>query len=474
MGRMLRTAALAVGLLMVGCGGGEKVDKSADAGDPDGSGIVTGVTGVVNPLETPSAEGTGTLLLDIFHTDRAINQKAKVKIQAVEGDARAKGEGNQDFELPPGLYTAEIEYKESDLSGKHKGSLTGLKVSAGVETRYSVKVAAPIGLLRFKFARVVAGQREPQKVTDQAELEVFRAEDDPDLTGAFWTGPAGEWLALPVGTYHAKATLKLEDGPVTEWYRDLVIEEKLARNDQDITLARDDDGVRIDAFNFGKDVNDHASVYFFSPGADTQTAVAKASGAAGKLVKVDPGTYDIMVVYQPDPRQPDLSGSQLLAGFVVPERGGVRRQVDIERELGLLRVSVKAGEEDVNDAVELRVMREGADLDAGSPVLDEVGVSEHPLPAGTYDIYLTLPEAVKNPAAPPRAVEWRQAAKPAGDDDDSARGDDDDSAKADAPAEGAAQPAEATEGAAQPVEGAAKPAGGAAPGGAAAGKPDPQ
>jgi len=452
MGRIAWTGTLALALLMAGCGGDDKVDKTADAGDPDGAGIVTSVTGTVNTLESPIEEGKGQILLDLFHTDRAINQKVKVKLIGVEPNNSAKGEGNQDFTLSPGLYTGEISYSESDLAGGFEGTLTGLKVSAGVQTRYAVKVKAPVGLLRFRFSRVVPRQREPQRVTDVSELEIFRDGDDMDLTGSFWKGPAGEWLALPAGTYHVRATIKLPDAPsLTEWYRDIVVEPGLARNDQDINLGREENGVRLEAFNFGKEVNNQTAVYFFAQGANTSTAVAKASGAAGQLIKADPGLYDVMVVYKPDPRQPDLSGTQLLQAFEVPERGGVRRQIDIERPLGLIRLAVTAGEEDISDEVELRVMREGADRFAGSPVLDEVGVSSHPIPVGTYDIYVTAPasgdreerqqsfpgiqvtngavwqqafdaagdatwsaEAIKAPAAPPKPLDWRSAPTPEG------------------------------------------------------------
>jgi hypothetical protein len=485
---------LACGVSFAGCGGGDQATAGpVDAGTPLGDGMVVEVSGSVEKQSDGEEATTGSVLVDVFHTDRAINQKVQVKIYAsAGGSAVVAGAGNEDFEVPPGEYRAELKYSESDLAGGYKGSISGLVVTAGHLSRYQAKVRAPVGMLRMAFLQPDGPQRPPLKINDQVTVAVFKGDEDPDLSGALWTGPAGEWAALPEGNYQVRATFEAPGQPATvEWYRDLLVEGGLGRNDQEIHLEFDDSGVRIDAFNFGRDVNDRTTIYFFSPGANVNQAVAKESGPAGQVTRVDPGLYDIWVVYQPSTENPELLGTMLVPGFEVPERGGVRKQIDVEEPLASVRLKVMNGADDLSDSTELRVLRAGADQEAASPMVDEVGVSEHPVPVGTYDIYISVdlgagpkklsfrdvelgngfvweqvfdlkkaanPAAeVRRPAEPLRSLHWVEPAK--GDDDDSGTGDDDDSASADqAPAEGDAAPAEggdAPDAGAAPSDGAA-------------------
>ena len=180
-----------------------------------------------------------------------------------------------------------------------------------------------------------------------------------------------------------------------------------------------------------------------------------------------PGEYDLWMIYHPSDANPTLKGTKKIEGLVVPEVGGVRRRVDLETPLGMLRIAVVSGEEDWSDRVEIRVMRSGADPAAASPVLDEIGLGEHHMPVGTYDVYLNfemtegvnrsevfknvglgnayvwdqrfdatetewVAQKVKVPAEP--AVPIQAIAEPAGDDDSA--GDDDDSAGDDESASG--------------------------------------
>ncbi len=444
--------------LSPGCGGDDDGPTTeADAGAPLGEGIVKEVAGSVEALDG-AAEGKGELLLDIFHGDRAVNKKVKVRLSkdGARDEEVALGEGNQEFALEPGLYFAQLTYKESDEIDPMEGSVAALKVNAGHLTKYNVVLEAPIGLLQLRFTRSDGPGRPPVKIDEQIELSVYPS--GGDRSSPVWSGQGGTWIPLATGSYDAKAVY--DDGtelPTIEWYEGLELAAGLARTKREVHLDLDASGVRVDAFNFSSDINAATHVYFFNPGANVEQATAKKDGPAGESIPVDPGTYDLLLVYSPSNDNPDLQGRKKLEDFVVPERGGVRRPIDLELEIATLKITVKNGEEDVGESVELQVKRAGADSVAGSSVMESVGVGEHVVEAGMYDIYLIYEppdgeqtrQAFRNvelsngtlweqtfqatdstwgavdpirPAAPLRPIDW---VPPKGDDDDSGADDDD-------------------------------------------------
>jgi hypothetical protein len=440
-------------LLLISCGGDDDGPVTAvDLGAPLGEGIVKSVEGAVI-ADASLAEGQGRLLLDVFHADRAVNRK--VKIDLADDGARdtsvARGEGNQEFDLAPGLYFATISYKEGALGEPMTGSIAGLKVNPGHTTKYSVALEAPVGLLHIKFTRSDGPMRPAVNIDDEIVMSIYAS--GGDRSAPLWEGKGGGNVALPVGRYDVKASYDSGKGlPTVEWYEGLEIAAGLARTKRVVHLDLDASGVRIDAFNFGSDVNGRTQIYFFNPGAAVDRgATMKASGKAGESIAVDPGKYDILIVFTPSDDNPDLTGRLTLPNFEVPERDGVRRPVDLELALGEIRMEIKAG----------------ADVVASSSVLEAQG-GHHVVPAGTYDIYLQFapsegkkvkrafpqidlsngnvwaqsfdaanPEEwaavpVQTPASPLRPIHWQ----PEGDDDDSA-GDDDDSAGDDTTTRGA-------------------------------------
>lgn len=454
--------AVVVLALASACSGDDDGPKTqVDHGTPLGEGIVKEVTGSVQPLENV-AEGQGELLLDIFHGDRAVNKKVKVRLAS--DDARdadvAMGEGNHGFALPAGLYFAYITYKEADELDAMEGTVAALKVNPGHQTKYNVVLEAPIGLLQLRFTRSDGPARPPVKIDEEVELNVYPS--GGDRSSPVWTGKGGEWIALTTGSYDVKASYDDGSGmPTVEWYEGLELAGGLARTKREVHLDLDATGVRVNAFNFSSDINDSTQVYFFFPGANVEVARARTSGPAGESIAVEPGTYDLYVVYTPSTDNPDLLGKTLIKDFVVPERGGVRHNVDLVLETAKIGLKVLDGEEDVGERVELHVKRAGADSVAGSSVLEATGVSTHIVGAGTYDLYLIYepaegdrrveafrgvelsngsvweqsfqatdatwaPTDTVRPAAPLRAITWEP---PKGDDDDSGA-DDDDSAPA--------------------------------------------
>ncbi len=451
---MRNTLMLLVAVCLIACGGGDKGPAvPPDAGSPIGEGIVQSVKGTV-AVQGTHAEGQGSVELEVSHTDRLINQKVRVFISDAAGAEVAKGEGNQPFPLTAGTYSARIIYTETELAGGFEGAIRGLVVHPGAMSEYAVGVSAPVGILRMRFSD------GKDSVSDKVSITVFHNDDDPDLVvGPAFRGAAGENVVLPVGKYQVKAVFTPDKGlPITEWYKDIQVDGAMARTEREIVLELDVTGLQVDAFNYGRDINARTRVYMYAPGADVAFAVARFQGKAGDAIPAEPGSYDVRVVYTPSQSTLDFIGDKTVPNVRVHRGLGTRLQVDVERPLATLRLQIMEGEVNINDKAELRVMRAGADVDAASPIVDEIGVGQHPVPVETYDIYIKAQgtaaapvqhkfmgvelangyvweqtfdikndswEAapVRKPATELRAVDWKA---PSGDDDDSA-GDDDDS-----------------------------------------------
>jgi len=456
---------LAVALLSLsGCGGGKDKGPAValDAGTPTGEGIVKSASATLGPLEG-AAEGQGAALFDVSHTDRLVNASVSIKVMDSAGAVVAEVAGNEEAQLPAGTYSASLVYDENERLKGYKGAVAGVVVHPANTTRLKVGVEAPIGILKMKFSD---GE---ENLSEDVKLTIFRSVDDPELVvGPVWEGTAGENVMLPVDSYQVRAVYSPDKGsPITEWHRDISVSGALARTDKDVVLDLDLTGLRVDAFNFSKDVNAKTRVYVYAEGADVQVAVAKFQGQGGSAIPADPGVYDVRVVYTPSSSALRFLGDKTIKSVKVNAGLGTRMQIDLELPQANLNIKVFEGDVDLSDKTEIRVMRTGADGDAASPLVDELGVGRHPIPVGKADINLralniagevraqtfravelengwtwdqsfdaSLKEweekpALK-PASPPRPIEWVAPGDDddsAGDDDDSA-GDDDDSAGA--------------------------------------------
>jgi hypothetical protein len=461
---MPRFAPFLLLLVLTACGGGPQVPSQASAGTPKGEGIVKDVKGITRRAETV-VEGKGGLLLDVTHTDRAVNLKVIMEVHPA-GDEKTvvqKSQGNEDLQLAPGAYDVSMTYNESETLRGYTGWVRGAQVTLGWNSKYQVSIAAPIGQIRMRFA-TRRGENQPEEnVSNQVNLTIWKAEDDPDLASPVWEGSAGDAAIVAEGMYVARAVYTDPTGNrTTEWYRDLKVDGGMAKTEKAVVWDLAFSGVRVDAFNFGRDVNGVTQVFFFAPGANTKSAQSKFNGRAGEIVAVDPGFYDVLVRYQPSDTAQDVVGERVLPNVEVIERGGRRVQLDLEKPLANVRIRASVGEEDLSDSLGITIIRQGADAEASTPVFDETGVPEFPVPAGTYDIYLAWKEGdaaagskkkvsfrnidlcngclweqnfegpsdkwtaapVKRPTQPLRPVAFQEigvgAQAPTGDDDDSA------------------------------------------------------
>jgi hypothetical protein len=478
-----RLFALLVLVLLFSCGEDED-PRSALLPQPAGSGFVVETTASLEVVEG-LAEGQGKLIIEVQLGTQGVTDKIAVKISPVgapEEDS-GSGPGGQAYDLAAGDYTAALVYTQNEELGSFEGALAGLEVRAGQVSRYKVQITVPIGLLVVRFM-LEDRKKQQADISADVQMALYRAAADPTLVKPVWEGTAGQELLLPKGKYQAKVSYApgKDEGDVVEWYRGIEVGATLTRTEKVIVIEPQPLGVRVDAYNYSLPINAGTNVFFFSEGADMSRAIARARGPAGTVVQVPsqitPGKYDVLLLYQPSPMtNPDLRIEKVIKGFEIPEEPeALRLRYDLQTPLGALRMKVMDRAEDVSSSIELRVMRGGADPNAATPALEEFGVSEHFVPAGTYDIYLkwkagdgtsgkhqfigvqlgngylweqnferssTTWDAVpvRVPLEPLRPITW----VPPGDDDDSA-GDDDDSAAPASPPEPGASPQGSTAG----------------------------
>tara|TARA_Y100001968_G_scaffold295935_1_gene303711 strand:+ start:1427 stop:2854 length:1428 start_codon:yes stop_codon:yes gene_type:complete len=382
-------------LLVVACG-----DDDSAANAPLAAAVPEGiVVEASGSLEAAAeiAEGQGQLLLNATLGGKPVADKLSVEISAVGGDpaqVTAVTPGTA-LQLAPGQYSAKFVYLLDEKLGSFDGSAAGLEVRAGQTSRYDLTLTVPVGILVLNF-KLKNKQGPPANISSEVKMELFRAEDDPTLVEPVFAGVPGTDLTLAKGKYKVRATYPPgRNRPlVTAWFDEVLVGATLTRTEQEVLIEPEPLGVRVDAYNFSRDINSGTSVFFFSEGADMARAIARAQGVGGKVVEVPsqlaPGKYDVLLLYQPSPMtNPDLKIEKIMLGFEVPAAAEpIRLPVDFETPLGAIRLKVLAGEEDISDRIEMRVMRGGADPNAATPALEEFGVSEHFIPSGTYDVYL--------------------------------------------------------------------------------------
>lgn len=459
----LMLSFLSAALMVSGCTAEEEVEVP-DIGSPTGEGIVVRVSGVLKEGQAAGSE-QGRLRLKFNLGGSVVSEKVWLELTA-EGVEVGEGPGNKEFDLSPGLYSGRVSYLEDGHVEKAKGVVSGLRIHAGKTSDYKVYLDVPIGRLHMDFTQL-GRTGERVSIAEQVQLAVHWA--DEQQGSPVWEGLATEVVILTAGKYDIKAGLPGKDGTVlVQWIQDVTIAGGMALTERTIEVESEATGVRIDVFNFSADVNEKSHVAFFPPDADLRRAVARHTGRGGHILPVEPGIYDVLVRYAPST---ELQGDRLLEDLVVPAEGALRLQIDLEQQLGLLRVSVLDGGRNVSDQVNMIVRRAGADRVAGLSVLDSVGVGEHYIAAGTYDIYFEyhptgrakkrvalegviigsgavweqlfeaketpwVPAPARLPSEPLRSIHWSPASSPAAvlvedsvSDDEGSAGDDDDSGR---------------------------------------------
>jgi len=381
-------------LVFVGCGEDDSA-RNAPLPEAHGAGIVVDANGVLEAAEgLPEAQGK--LVIDATLAGAAVTDKLAIKLSpvGVPDTDSGSGPGGQEYTLAAGEYTAALVYTQDESIGSFEGSLNGLEVRAGQVTRYKAQLTVPIGFLVVRFLlEDRAGQRAD--ISADVKVAVYKAKDDATLVKPTWEGKAGAELLLPKGKYKLRATYAPARGraEISEWHKGIEVGATLTRTEKEIVIKPAPLGVRVDAYNYSRDINAGTNVFFFAEGADMSRAIARAKGSGGTVVEVpsqvSPGKYDLLLLYQPSPMtNPDLKIEKVIKGFEIPETPqAIRVPVDLETPLGIIQVQVTDGEADASDRIEMRVMRGGADPNAATPALEEFGVSEHFVPSGVYDIY---------------------------------------------------------------------------------------
>lgn len=334
-------------------------------------------------------------------------------------DRTAKsGEGHDAFILPAGFWDVSVTYGESDLAGGWTGAARGVRVSPGYSTILAGGVEVPAGRLTPRVlldgqehtehltvalfdAKAAAAIQSAEKAAEAATIadgeEPRQTATPPPVEGAapLWAGPIAGVPALAEGVVTAR--LAFDDSvhwPSVTWFEDVAIPGAMATATPTWKLERDEPlhptgpGVRIAAANFARDVSRKTQVFLYRSEDNVLHAAAVATGRAGRYFDVPPGEYNLRLVYQPMGPKSSLFAERVIASFVVAAEGVTEETVDLGYPMAWMDLQVMHGDEDVSKEVDLVVLREGVDRDAGTRTLDEEGVGQHALPADTYDIYI--------------------------------------------------------------------------------------
>ena len=448
-GYFVTTSLVVLGLLALNaCNGGpskkdplgkEVIIIDGQAGD----GVVTRYSASSKP-DDAMAEGQGEVIFEVQHVDRLVNNEVTIELVPQEGSPGVVGavRGNEAVAVAfaedqfEAKYDARLVYKHSEVA-MYDGEMHGITAHRGRRVKYKVKLEAPVGFLDMRFfnAGVDVGGKVKVDIYPAAEEE--GAERGESLVADY---DPRDMLALPAGAYDVRAHYAETKSIQQEaWLEGLIVAGGMARLIQEHDFAITLHGFLLHAKNFGEDVNDKTTVYFYRPGANVEFAVAVDQGPAGEILAAEPGIYDIRVVYQPS-QEPTTWGDRVLHDITIggeddvtqpsgaedaaageagappaeadapaaeagatepseevvaeePKSMLVEMEVDLEKALGTVIVTAMWVDTDVSDKTMLRAIFAGADKQAASAVLNVTGLGTHVIPAGDYDILISYDES---------------------------------------------------------------------------------
>jgi len=443
-------AGMLLGIVACNGGGGGKDPRGNDQVIVDGKageGVIKRFSGI-SKQDDAVVEGQASILFDVQHVDRLVNKEVSLEVfpagQTTGAVGKVKGNESLAVTLPvdttEASYDIHVVYQHSELT-RYEGKMIGVVAHAGRNIKYKVKLEAPIGFIDLRFLN--DGVDVGSKVT--YEIYQTAAEDGAGRGDALLSGvDPREMLAVPAATYDVKAAyLETETIQQEAWIEVLVIEGAMARLVHEYDFAVTLHGFILHVKNFGEDVSDKSTVYFYAPGANTEFAVAQDRGPAGERLVIKPGIYDVRAVYQPGPDKTTWGDKVLrdveigfeakneavpadgeatstegdaapAEGDVVPAEGEaagegegdaevettekssstlIELEVDVEKPLGTLVIKPLFGGADVSEKSMLRALYAGADKSAASAVLAVTGLGTHVIPAGDYDILISYEES---------------------------------------------------------------------------------
>ena len=451
-GHFVATSIAVLGLIACNaCGGGsgqkDPLGKEVIIIDGQaGEGVIKRFSATSKP-EEEMADGQGELIFEVQHVDRLVNNEVTIEFVPLDGSPSAleavQGNDPVTVSFAEGQheikYDARLVYKHSEVA-KYEGEMKGITAHRGRRVKYKVKLEAPVGFLDMRFFNDGADVGAKVRIDVYPATEEEEAERGEALIADY---DPREMLAIPAGTYDVRA-LYAETKSIQqeEWLEDLVVAGGMARLIHEHDFAITLHGFLLHAKNFGEDINDKTTVYFYRPGANVEFAVAVDQGPAGEILSAEPGIYDVRVVYQPS-QEPTTWGDLVLQDVVIgkteevtqpsgsedgaadtgdggespaadpppaadgtpatespeeaaaeePESMLVEKEVDLQKPLGTIIVKALWVDDDVSDKAVLRAIYAGADKQAASAVLNVTGLSTHVIPAGDYDILISYDES---------------------------------------------------------------------------------
>ena len=370
--------------------GAEATPTPLDAGSPRGDGIVRAAAGWVEE-EAEAKAGEGLLLIDAELEGRPLGETVRVEVLDAQGVVVAEGVSGASIATNPGEWTARLTYRESDSSGEHVGTVTGLRTHVAHRSRYRTRVDLAVGFLDTRFLV------DAVDVSREVVLRGWPPRADREASPPAWTGPGGAGLALPAGQWfvvaeyddgrHAATRLDLGRLEVPAQHGRVSRKKSLQQGEE---LNPTGPGMDIEVSNFGEEVSGQTEIYVYRAGDDVRHATAVAAGRGAYYFDVPAGSYDVRLVFRPSNLSDDVVGEKTVTGLRVTEATVLRTKVDIGFAYSTLDVLVTLDDADVSDKVRIVVIGPGASFEGANRVLDGYLGHEHVIVSGTYDIYLVF------------------------------------------------------------------------------------
>jgi hypothetical protein len=370
--------------------GADPTPTPLDAGSPKRDGVIAAIAGWVEPL-AGLPPGEGALLIEAELEGKLLTDTVRVELLDGEGKRVAEGLAGASITALPGEYSVRTTYSESEVSGEHIGSITGVVIHAEHRSRYRAPMKLRVGFLDTRFLV------DAVDVSTDVVLSGWPVGVDQAATKASWSGPGGTGLALHSGIWavqasyddgkHAVAILDLGEIDVPPQHGRVARKKSMQQGEE---LNPTGPGLDLEVSNFGEDISGRTEIYVYTAGSDVRNAMALANGRGAYYFDVAPGQYDVRLVFRPSLGNEDVVGEKVITGFVVPETGVKRTTIDMGFAYSTLDVVVSHNEEDVSESVRAVVIGPGASFEGATRVLDDELGKELVLISGAYDIYLVF------------------------------------------------------------------------------------
>ena len=257
-------------------------------------------------------------------------------------------------------------------------------IASGIVAGGRLRPAERGNLTRDEAQVAITARIGDRRLDGQLWVEL-RGTDAPPTAPPAGAGPGGEYVAVPPGAYRVAITYRVAESAVGRGDIGPVVLAPATRSHLGLQVSFPTGTISTRITNRGAavDLQTQVSIRPAAPAGQGASAPRSLSARCGDATVLPVGSYDVDVVWRPDPR----IERRLHQRLTVEPDADTRLAHDFGLALGRLRLDVREHGRDITRFTRLTVRRgETVVLDADSAALP------HLLPAGMYDLELTYDE----------------------------------------------------------------------------------